>query len=506
MNRVLFTAEFPAEPCTSYRVECEESGIGEIAVINPGYGWPTGVVPTVTVNTSGSGFGFAATVTMECLPGENFCSIDDITIDNPGEEYFYLDQLSVNISPLPSCESNELLIDGNFVNGFLNWDVIPAVDSWLLTPGMVPYYNIPVYGSIGGTIEQSILTPGRTYLIDFEKVTVQARSGTVRFIVSAGFFSITGTASNQYMITRNSGDPDFDGPLSITLTCFGSTIFSIYADSSTTDSLNLARLTAVSVIELCEVIEPELDITFLDGCGPFIIPNCDGSANPTQYEIQGTPEYAINVCAGGDGPSAILGKLNITPNPEPIPGNICFNLGTEAFGLYTCSISPAGTHNGKNYYLMVAPDCVTPYDALIAPNVWTVWYSTGNGYVGQWVLSEGLDQYIYVQWYLPVSSSPDLPLGNWVIGPDSGAIDLVSTDTNCQVSCCNCVKYEVINTDIIETPIDFYYTSCEDQSVVAASINSQETIQICAVRSSVWPVATKDNQFLEVVLSGIQDC
>jgi hypothetical protein len=389
LNRVLFTAQFLAEPCTPYRVECEESGIGEIAVINPGYGWPIGVVPTVTINTSGSGFGFSATTIMECLPGDNFCSIESVSIDNTGEEYFYLNQLSIDVSPLPSCESNELLIDGNFVNGFLNWNVLPPVDGWLLTPGMVPYYNIPVYSSAGGTIEQSILTQGRTYLIDFEKVTIEARSGTVRFIVSAGFFSSTGTASNQFMITRNAGDPDFDGPLSITLTCFGSTIFSIYADSSTTDPLNTARLTAVSVIELCEVIDPELEITQRDNCGTFTLPNCDGSDNPTEYEIQGTAPYAINVCAGGVGP--VGAKYTITPNPV-------------------------------------------------------------------------------------------------------------------DVSCCDCVKYDVINTDIIETPIDFYYTSCENQSIVSSSIPSQQTIQVCAVRSSIWPVATKDNQFLEVVLSGVQDC
>jgi hypothetical protein len=411
-----------------------------------------------------------------------------VSIDNSGEEYFYLNQLSIDVSPLPSCESNELLIDGNFVNGFLNWNVLPPVDGWLLTPGMVPYYNIPVYSSAGGTIEQSILTPGRTYLIDFEKVTVEARSGTVRFIVSAGFFSSTGTASNQYMITRNSGDPDFDGPLSITLTCFGSTIFSIYADSSTTDPDNTARLTAVSVIELCEVIEPELEITLRDNCGTFTLSNCDGSADPTEYEIQGTAPYAINVCSGGAGP--VGAKYNITENAIALPGNICFNLGIEAFGPYTCSISPAGTYNGKNYYIMVAPDCVTPYSSQIAPEVWTVWYSTGNGYVNQWVLSEALNQYLYVQNYLPVSSSPNFPLGNWVIGPESGAIDISSTDTNCQVSCCDCRLYQIV----VRNPIDMYYTSCNNQAIDVISVESGIIgVTVCAAENSVWPVNKDDN-------------
>ena len=504
VNRVTFNVAYPSPiPCTPYEVLCVESGIGEIEIINPGYGWPVGVVPTVTVNTSGSGFGFASTVTMLCLPGDSFCSIASIFVDNPGEEYFYLNELSVDVSPLPSCVSNELLINGDFDDALLNWNVIPPVDGWLLTPGLVPYYNIPVYSSTGGTIEQSVLTPGRTYLIDFEKVTIEARSGTVRFIVTAGLFSITGTASNQYMITKNSGDPDFDGPLSITLTCFGSSVFSIYADSITTDPLNTARLTAVSVVELCDIVDPEL-VASLDDCATFTISNCDGSNNPTEYQIQGTAPYAINVCSGGTGPVGI--KYIITPNPELIPGNICFNLGTEAVGLYTCSISPAGTYNGKDYYIMVAPDCVTPYDAQIAPNVWTVWYSTGNGYVNQWVLSEGLDQYLYVQDYLPVSSSPNFPLGNWVIGPEAGAIELLSTDTNCQVSCCNCVKYDVINTELSGTPIQFYYTDCVNQTITLSALDSQDTTQVCAVRSSVWPSDPNNNQYFEYILSSTQDC
>lgn len=388
VNRIPFTATFASNPCTPYKIECTESGIGEISVVNPGYGWPIGVVPTVTINTSGSGFGFSATTIMECLPGDNFCSIDSISIDNSGQEYFYLNQLSIDVSPLPSCVSDELLVNGNFNDGFLNWNVIPPVDGWELTPSGIPYYNIPVYGSAGGTIEQPVLTPGKTYLIDFEKVTVEARSGTVRFIVSAGLFSSTGTGSNQYMITRNVGDPDFDGPLSITLTCFGSAVFSIYADSSTTDPLNTARLTEVSVVELCEVIEPELEITLRDNCGTFTLPNCDGSDNPTEYEIQGTPAYAINVCSGGAGP--VGAKYTITPNP----------------------------------------------------------------------------------------------------------ID---------VSCCDCIKYDVINTDIANS-IEFYYTDCLTQVITTQSIDAGDTLEICAVRNSVWPADPNNNQYLEYILSGIQDC
>lgn len=159
---------------------------------------------------------------------------------------------------------------------------------------------------------------------------------------------------------------------------------------------------------------------------------------------------------------------------------ICFNLGTEAFGPYTCSISPAGTYNGKDYYIMVAPDCVTPYNAQIAPNVWTVWYSTGNGYVNQWVLSEGLDQYLYVAWYLPVSSSPDVPLGNWVLGPDSGVIDLVSTDTNCiaTISITYTPQYEGCHRIYFRLDGNETYCLYTDTSLSEINVEKEVTIPI----------------------------
>jgi len=389
VNRVAFTATFPSAPCDAYNIECQESGIDEITINNPGYGWPVGVVPTVTVIDSlGQGTGFTGELTMSCLPGDNFCSIGEVTITNTGQDYNNLNNLTVEVSPLPDCISNELLIDGNFVNGFIDWNVIPPVDGWLLTPGMVPYYNIPVYSSTGGTLEQNVLTPGRTYLINFEKVTVESRSGTVRFIVSAGLFSSTGTASNQYMITKNFGDPDFDGPLSITLTCFGSNVFSIYADSSTADPLNTARLTAVSVVELCEVIDPDLQVTEVGNCGTFTLPDCDGTANPTTYQLWGGSQYAINVCAGLPGPEGF--KYTITPNPV-------------------------------------------------------------------------------------------------------------------DVSCCDCRKYDIINTGLTDA-FDYNYVDCVDQTIKTVTIQAQETQQVCAVVSGIWPVDPINNQYFEYVVSGIQDC
>lgn len=355
LNRVSFTADFPSTPCQSYSVQCQVSSVAEIQVSDPGYGWLPGDVPTVTItDLSGYGSGATAEAVMACNDS-NICFVESITIIDPGESYYLINQIVVDIS-LPTDP--------------------------------------------GGTPAQA-------------------------------------------------------------------------------------------------------QVTALDDCGTFTVPNCDGTDNPTEYELWGGPQYAINVCAGNFGPVGF--KYDITQNPESLPGDVCFNLSTGVLGEYTCNISPAGTHNGKNYYTMVNPDCVTPYDAFIAPNAWTVWYSTGNGFVDQWVLSEGLDQYIYVQWYLPVSSSPDVPLGNWVIGPDSGVIDLESTDTNCQISCCNCVKYEVINTALTEAR-EFYYTSCQDQSIVTGSVDPQDTITICAVPGSFWVQNPDDNQYVEFVVSGIQDC
>lgn len=534
INRSPFIANFPSTACSAYSIECVESGIGEIGIINPGYGWPVGVVPTVTVNTSGSGFGFASTVTMSCLPGDSFCSIDSIVIDDSGEEYFYLNQLSVDISPLPSCVSNELLINGNFNDGFLNWNVIPPVDGWELTPSGVPYYNIPVYGSLGGTIEQTVLTPGKTYLIDFEKVTVEARSGTVRFIVSAGLFSIDGTGSNQYMITKTVGDPDFDGPLSITLTCFGSSVFSIYADSSTTDPLNTARLTEVSVVELCEVIDPELEIAFLDDCATFTVPNCDGSDNPTEYQIQGTQPYAINVCSGGAGP--VGAKYTITPNPTygvlgtELVVNGDFTTDLNGWSLYEplngqASWSPL--YSGSVEWL--ASDVATGVyqNILTVGRTYTVELDLVINYNGSCdpVSEEITEFYIYA--------------GTAVYGPlnftgvQGFTFDITCTDndqfiiacidpngctsgmfcsfasvkeiTDVPVSCCDCVKYDVINTGIA-SPIEFYYTDCLTQVITTESVDAGDTIQVCAVRNSIWAFDTNDNQNFEYIVSLVQDC
>jgi len=387
INRVLFTATFPSSPCTTYNIECQESGIAEFSIIEPGYGWPVGVVPDITVtDLSGYGSGFTGTVNMLCEEGQNFCSIESITIDDPGQGYYLPNMISVDITPPPACESNELVIDGQFLNGLVDWTVSPSPDSWLINLSNVPYYNIPTYGPTGGQISQNILTPGRTYLINFEKVVVQARSGTVRFIVAAGLFSPGTPSPNTYVIELNSGDPDYDGPLSITLTCFGSTVFSIYGDSTTTDVLNKVAVTEVSVIELCDTVLPQIEVSSVDDCGTFTVPDCQGNNNGQTYQLWGGSQYAINVCAGGDGPEAF--KYTVTPGV---------------------------------------------------------------------------------------------------------------------ISCCDCVKYDVINTALTDA-FDYWYVDCLDQTIKVSTIEAQETQQVCAVASSVWPANPVNNQYFEYIVSGIQDC
>jgi len=46
-------------------------------------------------------------------------------------------------------------------------------------------------------------------------------------------------------------------------------------------------------------IPAEAIVTAVENCGTFTVPDCDGTANPTTYELRGGADYAINVCSGG---------------------------------------------------------------------------------------------------------------------------------------------------------------------------------------------------------------
>lgn len=316
-NRVPFTASFVSTPCTPYLVECTQSGIGDIIINNPGYGWPVGVTPTITINTTGFGSGFSGTVDMVCLPGDNFCSIGTITADIAGQDYFYLNQLSVDISPLPTCISNELITNGDFATDLSGWTQAPsfAPNIFIWNAGNARYNNLAYGNTTPGFISQDILTPGRTYEISIDTLALGCTTGYIQFIITAGDFDISGTQPNQFNIFRLSTDPVYTTPISVTLTCVGSNTFSIFA--YTTDITANARIdfSDVSVIEVCEAVDPEIELV-LEDCGTFTVPNCDGTDNPTEYELLGAPEYAVNVCAGGDGPDGP--KYIVTPNPPDV--------------------------------------------------------------------------------------------------------------------------------------------------------------------------------------------
>jgi hypothetical protein len=318
VDRIPFTTNFPQDECSAYSVSCLESGIGEIAINNAGYGWPIGVVPTIIVNdSSGLGIDFAADVTMECLPGDNFCSIDDISITNNGQNYYYLNTLTVDVSPLPDCISNELITNGDFATDLSGWTLAPsfAPDIFTWNSGSASYNNIAYGNTTPGFISQDILTPGRTYEIRIDTLALGCTAGYLQFTVSAGDFDISGTQPNQYNIFRLNTDPVYTTPVSVTLTCVGSTSFNIYV--YTTDIQNTARLdfSNVSVIEVCTAVNPDLEVTFLDDCGTFIVPGCGETPNPTTYQIWGGSASinTINVCSPDPGPTG--DKYNIQPEP-----------------------------------------------------------------------------------------------------------------------------------------------------------------------------------------------
>lgn len=99
-NSVAFTVSYPAPTsCSSYTVECQESGIAVISVIDPGYGYAVGEVPSISIaDIGGVGIGAVATPNMVCDDSLQ-CSVSSITIDLTGQYYYDAAQISVTIDP-----------------------------------------------------------------------------------------------------------------------------------------------------------------------------------------------------------------------------------------------------------------------------------------------------------------------------------------------------------------------------------------------------------------------
>jgi hypothetical protein len=89
----------------------------------------------------------------------------------------------------------------------------------------------------------------------------------------------------------------------VTLPCVGSTSFNIYA-YTTDGAAAIMDFSDVSVIEICTIVDPDLEVTALDTCGTFTVPGCSETPNPTTYELRGGSESVneIRVCTPDPGP------------------------------------------------------------------------------------------------------------------------------------------------------------------------------------------------------------
>jgi hypothetical protein len=543
-DRIVFDTAFSQTECTPYSVECASSGVGSFNIINAGYGWPVGITPTIEViDSSGDGTGFVGYATMNCLPGENFCSIDDIIITNAGENYFNVNTLTVSVLPPPSCLSEELVIDGEFSNGLADWTVDPFPNGWEIPTGE-PIYNLTTYGPAGGTLSQNILEAGKTYIITIEKANLFSVNGLVRFIISAGTFNITGAASNQFMITRNTGDPLYSAGVTTTLTCVGTTALSIYADSSTTDPGNYVEFNNISVVELCNAIQPELEVDSLEGCGTFTVPDCAGDPGETEYALRGgsLSISKVIVCSGGSGPNG--SKYIIVPNGTvPVTPGDCLNINGEfngsTFGWTTATIldhtwkisfgtPPPMSSDAAGFTGPAFDPAQTVCQGTIAQNGIIV---PGNEYEVTFDLlieNTPCTSGSYVQLNLGGVNSPQYNTPGYYPGLTFSAI---ATNTNffftgwqnCKnvfdarnmyidnvclkligtpSSCCNCRLYNVT----VDDPIDIYYTSCNGQGIEIVSVEPGAIgVTVCAIEGSVWPVIPKDNDEI-LAINDVGEC
>lgn len=319
VGRISFETTYNSTPCESYSVTCDESGVSEIAVNNPGYGWPVGVTPTFTViDSSGNGVGASGYATMTCSPGESFCFINDMVVDIPGENYFDISTLTVNLTPMPNCVGPELVTNGDFATDLSGWAPFPIPNRWQWQPGGSAKYNNVTYAGFvpGGKLTQNILTPGKTYDINIGTVALGCASGNVDLIITAGTFDVSGTNPNQYLLSVPAG-PTNTTPISISLTCTGNTEFSVYAFASigANSPTDIIEISDISVTEACTIILPEFEVISLDDCGPFTLSDCAGNPDPQTYELRGgsLSINTIGVCSGGAGPSG--GKYIVTPDP-----------------------------------------------------------------------------------------------------------------------------------------------------------------------------------------------
>jgi len=514
-NRTAFTATFASTECGSYTVECYQSGIGEITINNPGYGWPVGDTPTISIIDSlGYGSGFTAAVTMNCAPGDSFCSIDSISIVNPGSDFYDLNTLTVDIS-IPSCIGEQLIINGDFSDGLNNWDVDPIVTppAWYISGGEARYAIETYGGTLPGSISQDVLTPGKSYNISFD-LTAGVTNGTANIIVTAGTFDGSGTQPNQYLHVQNVG-PLFTGTITATLPCIGTSEFSIYVESSTAETPSArVQVTNVSVTQECTVIEADAEVTLLEDCGTFTVPNCDGTDNPITYELLGNAAYGVNVCAGSspDAPNYVVTAASEPYGPELLDtnpfndsnfsdsGNIVWGPpSTCDFTVPSVSVpgwdplvpifpsngtiqSPPFLEIGAQYRVLYTTYTDNP------PNKTVRW--TAGGLPIDVTVQNGLstDVQIFIQ-----ANSTSLTA---LIFENQFDVCLYITSIRkvlTQVSCCDCRLYQVL----VNTEIDIYYTDCNQTIDTVTVQTGLQGVTVCAIPNSIFTVNKLDR--LEII-------
>lgn len=284
-------------------------------------------------------------------------------------------------------------------------------------------------------------------------------------------------------------------------------------------------------------------ITSVDDCGTFTIPDCDGTANPTTYQLWGGAQYAINLCAGGAGPEAF--KYTVTPNPTygglgselVVNGDFTTDLSgwtndSTTSVIWSSNYGGSANFGASDSYSYITEDILTVGQTYTVNIDLAMFFNPARGcspaeesftqfniYAGTAVYGplnfSGTQSFTFD---ITCTDNPTFKIEAW--DPNSCTYDetLLIAQMFCSyvsvkevgapipVSCCDCVKYDVINTGLTGTPIEFYYTDCLTQVITTQSIGPQGTIQVCAVRNSIWPSEPDNNQSFEYILSGVQDC
>ena len=284
-------------------------------------------------------------------------------------------------------------------------------------------------------------------------------------------------------------------------------------------------------------------VTEVSDCGTFTMPNCDGTENTTEYKLIGGGFNSPVVCAGGAGPDAP--NYAVTPNPVyyadgpelVVNGNFTNDLsgwtadppGSEADAFWTPlgvewtnPDEPQGLSQdiltvGKYYAIDVTLTCdYGPSYVGTIPNPGTafqLWFGTNLYAEISFSGTQFSFQYTNVQClgngnFRLLSFDDSSPFPSDITRLCS-YVSIREMGVEYPISCCDCVKYDVYNNRLSGDAIEFYYTDCVDQVIKTQTVQpggSSASVQVCAVRESIFPVLPLDAFNLQVQISGTQDC